>query len=298
MNSVIDQTETFAAPSLISTALRAVAKFLRRNKLGAVGAVIILIFLFVAVFAPFLIPYDGYSIDAQMILKPPSSAHWMGTDEFGRDILSRIILGSRISLYVGLMAVALGTSVGAVFGLISGYFGGKIDYVIQRFVDMLMAIPMLVLALAMVAVLGSDIENVILAISIVIWPSACRVIRSSTLSLREVPFVDAAHNLGFSDTRILFRHILPNTLAPFIIIATATLGSAILTEASLSFLGLGTPPPEPSWGAMLSGNTPRLMRNSPWLAVFPGLAITIVVFGFNFLGDALRDILDPKLRGR
>ncbi len=298
MNSVIDQSTTLAAPSPISTALRAVGTFMRRKVLGAVGAIIILIFIVVALFAPLIAPFDPYAINAKIILQAPSSAHWMGTDEFGRDILSRIIFGSRISLYVGMFAVGLGTVVGAVFGLISGYFGGKTDYIIQRVTDTLMAIPMLVLALAMVAVLGSSLQNVVIALSIAIAPTASRVVRSSALSLREVPFVDAARNLGFTDMRILFRHVLPSCIAPFIIIATATLGSAILSEASLSFLGLGVPPPEPSWGAMLSGNTQRYMRGAPWLAIFPGLAITVVVFGFNFLGDALRDVLDPKLRGR
>ncbi len=273
-------------------------RFARRKPLGTIGGAIIVIFVAVAIFAPWLAPQDPYRLNSSQLLSPPGPGHWFGTDEFGRDILSRIIWGARISLFVGLLAVTLGTTVGALFGLVSGYFGGKVDYLIQRVMDTLMALPMLVLALAMIAALGPNIRNVILALAIVIMPNSARVIRSSTLSIRETPFVEAARALGFSHARILFRHILPNCLAPFIVLATAGLGSAILSEAALSFLGLGTQPPEPSWGAMLSGNTPRYMREAPWLALFPGLAITIVVFGFNFLGDALRDEHDPRLRSR
>lgn len=281
-----------------AAAARSVWRFMGRNPLGAAGAVIVAVLSLVALFAPLLAPYDPYELHADILLHAPSASHWMGTDEFGRDVLSRIIWGARISLFIGLIAVGLGTTGGAVFGLISGYFGGKTDYIIQRVTDSLMAVPVLVLALAMVAVLGASVGNVIVALAIVISPNSCRVIRSCALSLREAPFVDAARNLGYSHARILFRHVLPNCAAPFIVIATAAVGSAILSEAALSFLGLGSPPPEPSWGAMLSGKTQRFMIEAPWLAIFPGLAITIVVFGFNFLGDALRDTLDPRLRGR
>jgi peptide/nickel transport system permease protein len=278
--------------------LRKAWNFARRNPMGAFGIGIIVIFIIIAVLAPWLAPHDAYLMDSSVILAPPSATHWMGTDEFGRDVMSRIIWGSRISLYVGLIAVGIGTTSGAVIGMVSAYFGGKLDYVVQRFMDMLMAFPMLVLALAMVAALGASIQNVILALAVVIMPNSARVIRSSVLSIKEKPFIEAAKNLGFSHARILFVHILPNCLAPYIILATAGLGGAILSEASLSFLGLGTVPPEPSWGAMLSGKTQRYMAEAPWLAIFPGLAITLVVFGFNFLGDALRDILDPRMRMR
>lgn len=292
--TAIDIQTAAARPSY----LRKAARFARRNPMGAFGIGIIVIFIIIALLAPWLAPHDPYVMDSTIILAAPNADHWMGTDEFGRDVMSRIIWGSRISLYVGLIAVGLGTTSGAVIGMVSAYFGGKLDYAVQRFMDMLMAFPMLVLALAMVAALGASIQNVILALAVVIMPNSARVIRSSVLSIKEKPFIEAAKNLGYSHARIVFVHILPNCLAPYIILATAGLGGAILSEASLSFLGLGTVPPEPSWGAMLSGKTQRYMAEAPWLAIFPGLAITLVVFGFNFLGDALRDILDPRMRMR
>ncbi len=286
------------SPATPPSRLRKVLRFARRNPMGAFGIGIIVVFVVIATLAPVLATHDPYLMDSAVILAAPSADHWMGTDEFGRDVMSRIIWGSRISLYVGLIAVGLGTTSGAIIGMVSAYFGGKLDYAVQRLMDMLMAFPMLVLALAMVAALGASIQNVILALAVVIMPNSARVIRSSVLSIKEKPFIEAAKNLGYSHGRILFVHILPNCLAPYIILATAGLGGAILSEASLSFLGLGTVPPEPSWGAMLSGKTQRYMTEAPWLAIFPGLAITFVVFGFNFLGDALRDILDPRMRMR
>lgn len=270
----------------------------RRKPLGLAGAVILTLFALVALAAPLLAPFDPVAIDSTRLLAPPDGRNLLGTDEFGRDILSRLIWGARTSLFVGFMAVLLGTTTGSLLGLMGGYFGGRFDAIVQRIMDTLMAFPMLVLALAMVAALGPSMRNVIIALAIVIMPNASRVIRSAALSVKERPFIEAARNLGFTRWRILFRHVLPNCLAPFIILATAGLGSAILSEASLSFLGLGTPPPNPSWGAMLSGKTQRYMVQAPWLAIAPGLSITLVVFGFNFLGDALRDLLDPKLRQR
>lgn len=271
--------------------------FIRRKPLGALGGIILLFLIIVAIFAPQLAPKDPYRMDSTRILVAPQGGT-LGTDEFGRDLLSRLIWGARISLFVGLMAVGLGTTTGAVLGLVGGYYGGRIDFIIQRVMDTLLAFPMLVLALAMVAALGSSIVNVILALAVVTMPSAARVIRSSVLVIRETTFIEAARAVGVSDMRLIFRHVLPNCLAPFIIMATAGLGSTILSEASLSFLGLGIPPPEPSWGAMLSGTTQRYMYRAPWLAISPGVAISMAVFGFNFLGDALRDILDPRLRKR
>jgi peptide/nickel transport system permease protein len=275
--TVAEQMASADARSLWTKARR----MARRKPLGAIGAGIILLFVLVAIFAPLLAPHDPYAIDSNNLLARPNWSNWLGTDEFGRDILSRLIWGARVSIYVGLMAVGIGSTSGALLGLISGYFGGTVDYVIQRFMDTLMSFPTLILALAMVAALGPSIQNVIIALAVVKLPSASRVVRATTLSVRERPFILAARNLGLSSSRILLVHILPNCLAPFIILATAGLGSA---------------PPHPSWGAMLSGKTQRYMMEAPWLAIAPGLAITLVVFGFNFLGDALRDLLDPHQR--
>jgi peptide/nickel transport system permease protein len=275
-----------------------IARFVRRQPLGSCGAILILLLVIVAALAPWLAPQDPYRLDSSRILLAPNSKNLLGTDQFGRDLLSRIIWGARVSMYVGLASVGLGVTAGAVIGAVGAYFGGIIDSLIQRVMDALLAFPTLVLAMTMVAVLGASQENVILALAVVSMPSAARVIRSSVLSLREMAFVEAARSLGNRHWRILLVHILRNCVAPYIVLATAGLGSAILSEASLSFLGLGTPAPTPSWGAMLSGQALRYVRDAPWLVVFPGLAITIAVFGFNLFGDALRDALDPRLRGR
>ncbi len=269
----------------------------QRHVLGAAGLIIMIAFVFTAIFADFIARYDPLTIDAARALARPSLTHWMGTDSFGRDVFSRIIHGARISLAVGIGSTALGGSIGAIVGLTSGYLSGWVDLVFQRVSDVLQALPLLVLALIMTAALGPSLPNVIIAIAIPLIPTVSRVIRANTLALRELPFIEAAKSIGMSDVRIALRHVLPNTLAPLIVLATAQLGSTILTEASLSFLGLGIPEPYPSWGRMLSESAAEYVRTAPWLVIFPGIAISLVVFGANLFGDALRDILDPRQRG-
>jgi peptide/nickel transport system permease protein len=268
----------------------------RRHMLGTVGLVIMVVFVLTALFANLICRYDPLTVDSAHALARPSAQHWMGTDSFGRDVWARIVHGARISLAVGIGSTTLGCVLGIALGLASGYIGGWVDLIGQRVVDILQALPLLVLALVMAAALGPSLQNTIIAIAIPLIPYSARVVRSNTLALRELPFVEAAKAVGMSEMRIALRHVLPNTLAPLIVLATAQLGSAILTEASLSFLGLGIPEPYPSWGRMLSESAAEYVRTAPWLVVFPGIAISLVVFGTNLLGDALRDILDPRLR--
>lgn len=269
----------------------------QRHVLGAAGLIIMTLFVFTAIFANVLARFDPLTVDAAHALARPSALHLMGTDLFGRDVFSRIIHGARISLAVGLGSTALGASIGVIVGLTSGYLSGWVDLVFQRVSDILQALPLLVLALVMTAALGPSLPNVIIAIAIPLIPTVARVIRANTLALREQPFVEAAKSIGMSEVRIALRHVLPNTLAPLIVLATAQLGSTILTEASLSFLGLGIPEPYPSWGRMLSESAAEYVRTAPWLVIFPGIAISLAVFGTNLFGDALRDILDPRQRG-
>jgi peptide/nickel transport system permease protein len=265
--------------------------------LGAIGSFIVFLVVFAAVFADFVAPYDPTTTSAKMSLSPPGSDMLFGGDMMGRDVLSRIIHGARISLAVGIGSTLLGGVIGTIIGLMCGYWMGLFDLLIQRIIDMMQALPLLVMALVMAASLGPSLENTIIAISIPLVPQVARVIRSNVLSLRELPFVEAARAVGMSDLRIVFRHILPNTLAPLIVLATAQLGSAILTEASLSFLGLGVPEPYPSWGRMLSESAAEYVRVAPWLVIFPGIAISAAVFGANLMGDAVRDFLDPRNQG-
>ena len=269
----------------------------QRYPLGAIGSFIVFLVVFAAVFADFVAPYDPTTTSAKMSLSPPGSDMLFGGDMMGRDVLSRIIHGARISLAVGIGSTILGGVIGTIIGLMCGYWMGLFDLLIQRIIDMMQALPLLVMALVMAASLGPSLENTIIAISIPLVPQVARVIRSNVLSLRELPFVEAARAVGMSDLRIVFRHILPNTLAPLIVLATAQLGSAILTEASLSFLGLGVPEPYPSWGRMLSESAAEYVRVAPWLVIFPGIAISAAVFGANLMGDAVRDFLDPRNQG-
>jgi peptide/nickel transport system permease protein len=272
--------------------------FVRRKPLGAIGAVILLAFIAMALLAPQLATHDPDLNAYRARVKPPSVEHWFGTDNFGRDMYSRAIYGARISMSVGILATLLGTSIGAAAGLFSGFLGGRIDQFVQRVADVMFTIPGLVLAMAIVTMLGPSMFNVILAIAIPRIPDTNRVIRSAVLSVKESLFVDAAHAVGCANWRIMLRHILPNVMAPYIVITSAGLGGAILVEASLSFLGMGVPPPAPSWGRMLSLEGMRFFETAPWMAIFPGIFISAAVFGANLFGDALRDVLDPKLRGR
>jgi len=269
----------------------------QRHVLGAFGLIIMVMFVLVALFADVISRFDPLSVDSLHRLAAPSAQHWMGTDSFGRDVWSRIIHGARISLAVGIGSTALGSSIGVMVGLASGYLSGWVDLVFQRITDILQALPLLVLALVMTAALGPSLPNVIIAIAIPLIPIVARVIRANTLALRELPFVEAAKSIGMSEMRIALRHVLPNTLAPLIVLSTAQFGSTILTEASLSFLGLGIPEPYPSWGRMLSESAAEYVRVAPWLVIFPGVAISLAVFGTNLFGDALRDVLDPRQRG-
>lgn len=298
------ENESVAAPAVRVTTLRPSRKwvsrllgFARKKPLGAIGGVVTGVMVVTAILATVLAPMDPFEIHYGEFLRPPGTEYVLGSDHLGRDVLSRIIYGARVSLYVGLLAVALGQAGGGVIGLISGYFGGKTDLIIQRIMDILMAFPMLILALAIVAALGPSVNNVIIAISIVQTPRAARTMRSAAIEVREKDYVGAARVIGAGEWYMLFRHVAPNCVAPFIIIGTAALGQAIVTEATLSFLGVGTPPPTPSWGLMLSGEGRKYIEQAPWLAIFPGVAISTAVFGLNLLGDALRDVLDPRLRG-
>jgi peptide/nickel transport system permease protein len=268
----------------------------RRYPLGAFGAVIVIVFVLAAIFADTISPMSPLDTNARDSLAPPNATHLLGADMMGRDLYSRIVHGARISLAVGIGSTLLGGIIGVVLGLLSGFLLGWVDLVVQRLIDIMQALPLLVMALVMAAALGPSLENTIIAISIPLIPQVARVIRANTLSLRELPFVEAARAAGMSEWRVAVHHVLPNTLAPLIVLGTAQLGSAILTEAALSFLGLGIPEPYPSWGRMLSESAAEYVRTAPWLVIFPGIAISLAVFGTNLLGDALRDLLDPRQR--
>lgn len=268
----------------------------RRQPLGACGALMVLVTIFLAVFANVLTPYDPEAASWENQLTAPNAQFPFGTDHFGRDILTRIIYGSRTALFVGFTASFVGATLGLVLGVASAYFGGTFDIIVQRVVDVVLAFPLIILALVVVSAFGTDIQYVVIAITIPFVPQCARVVRSNALAIREIPYVDAARALGFSHTRIILRHMVPNVMAPYLIMITAFMGQAILLEASLSFLGLGVQEPIPAWGLMLQGGAEEYAESAPWIPIFPGLAITLAVFGFNLFGDALRDVLDPKLR--
>jgi peptide/nickel transport system permease protein len=273
-------------------------RFAARKPLGAIGAVLVLGLLLVAIFAPWLAPYSyetGSGVDR---LQSPSLAHPFGTDASGRDMLSRIIWGARVSVTVGFGAVGLSTLLAVTIGVLSAYFGGWIDLSVQRLVDIWISFPALVLLVSLVAVIGPGLWSVTFVLGILLAPGTSRVVRGSVIGIRHLPYMEAARCVGAGDLRMIARHVLPNVYAPVIVLATVQLGAAILAESTLSFLGYGIPPPFPAWGAMLSGTGRAFMLQSPWLSIWPGLAISAAVFGFNMLGDALRDELDPRLRGR
>jgi peptide/nickel transport system permease protein len=277
---------------------KSILTFLRRQPVGTVGIVIVLVIAFAGFTADWITPYNPTSNDFSAMTQAPSWAHLLGTDQFGRDILSRIIFGARTALIVGFSSAIVGGVSGLVLGVASAYFGGRIDLVVQRVLDVMMAFPLIIMALAVVSIFGTGVHNVITAITIPLIPRCARVVRSSALAIREVPYVDAARACGFGHMRIILQHMVPNVMAPFLIMLTAFVGQAILAEASLSYLGLGVQEPTPAWGLMLQGGAEEYASTAPWIAIFPGLAIAATVFGFSLFGDALRDAIDPKLRTR
>ena len=278
-------------------------KFAWQNPLGGIGAVIAVALILVAIIAPFVTPFDPDEIFLEHEYSSPGERgpegqrYILGSDQLGRDILSRLLMGARISIYVGLVSVAIGVTAGALIGIVSAYVGGTLDLIVQRFVDALMAFPGLILGLGIMAVLGASLQNVIVVLVVLFIPGSSRVLRSTALSVKETVYIEAARTIGCSELRIILRHVLPNCLAPYIVFATANLGVAIVVEASLSFLGVGTPIDVPSWGGMLSVAGTKYVEVAPWLLIFPSMCIFVVVFGFNLLGDAIRDVLDPRLRG-
>jgi peptide/nickel transport system permease protein len=288
-------------PERVIAPSNAVVEFSRQQPLGAISLVVIVVMMFAGVFSQWVAPYNPFDIDFASILAPPSWDHWMGTDAFGRDIFSRVIYGARTALVIGFLSSFIGSTFGAILGAASAYFGGRVDEIIQRFVDILLAFPLIVLALVVVAALGRTLVlnidiNLIVAIAIPIAPRVARVVRSAALSIRVMPYIDAARAAGYSNLRIIGRHMAPNLAAPYLIMLTAHIAQAILLEASLSFLGLGVTEPTPAWGLMLSGNASDFFREAPWMIFFPGLAISLAVFAFSLFGDSLRDYLDPRFK--
>ena len=289
--------------------LQGLARFARRKPLGAIGATIVLVIVLLAILASLIAPFNPLEVHVDSRFAGPGDAvkdaagedtdrrYWLGSDSLGRDTLSRIIYGARVSIYVSLVSVSIGVTLGSLIGIISAYFGGAVDLIVQRVVDALMAFPAIILALAIVAVAGASLHNVVLALIIILIPGAARIVRSQALAVKEMDYILAGRAVGSSNRRLIFRHIVPNCMAPYIVFATANLGFAIVTEAALSFLGAGTPLDTPTWGGMLAFAGQKYVEVSPWLIVFPSVAISIAVFGFNMLGDALRDVLDPRLRG-
>ena len=274
--------------------LRIIGKRFSRNRLSVIGAVTVLLLITISLLAPFIAPYDPTAIDVRHTLSPPSKTHLLGTDELGRDLLSRIIWGSRVSLKVGFVAVGIAIVIGIVIGAIAGFYGGKVDAILMRFVDIMLAFPTFFLILAVIAILEPNIFTIMAVIGITSWMEVARLVRAEFLSLKERDFVGAARAVGVSDTRLIFRHILPNALSPVFVAATFGVAGAILIESGLSFLGLGVQPPDPSWGNILTSGKDNI-EIAWWLSLYPGLAILITVLSYNLVGEGLRDALDPRL---
>jgi len=270
----------------------------RKNPLGAFGAAIAVVMVIAAIFADVITVHSPIDIEFESMLVSPNFEYLLGTDQLGRDIFSRIVYGARTALLVGITASVVGAFIGLVLGVGSAYFGGTVDLLFQRVMDVFMAFPLIILALAIVSIFGGGIDKVIIAITVPFIPRCARVVRSNALAIREIPYVDAARAMGFSHSRIILRHMIPNVMAPFLIMITAFVGQAILTEASLSYLGMGVQEPTPAWGLMLQGGAEEYAESAPWVPIFPGLAITLAVFGFNLFGDSVRDTLDPRLRSQ
>lgn len=268
---------------------------IKTNKVAAISGVLIILIIIVAVFAPLFAPYDPYKIDLLLRLKGPSPEHLLGTDELGRDLLSRIIYGSRVSLFIGLVPTLMSMIIGTVLGLFSGYYGGKIDFIIMRLADVVLAFPSLLLAMVIMYTLGASTFNLFIALTIISWAGTARVVRSQSMSLKEKEFIEAARSIGVKDSVIMFKHILPNCLPSLIVLFTTDIPGAILSEANLSFLGVGAQPPEASWGLMVN-NGKKFLFTNPTMALAPGIAILIIVLAFNFLGDGLRDAIDPYMK--
>lgn len=290
--AIASTTASPAEPGFAAKVVRAAV----RQPLGAVGAVVMALMSLAAIFAPFIAPFDPTVGNPAALYAPPSATYWLGTDAFGRDILSRLIYGGRASLLVGLGASLAGVTIGATCGIVAAYAGGIVDIISERIMDALLAFPMLLLALALATALGPSLGNVIIALAMPIVPRAARMARASTLVLKTTAFIEAARATGCSDSRIILRHIVPNAFAPLLVIATAYLGLAIVQEAALDYLGAGIQEPDPSWGLMMAGSATSLALVAPWIVIFPGLAICLAVLASNLLGDAIRDLLDPKLK--
>ncbi len=271
-------------------------EMIKKQPLGTVGFLVVIAMIVMAIGANYLTPYDPEENDFANMLISPGWEFLLGTDQFGRDIMTRLIYGARTALFVGFVASFVGACLGLVLGVMSAYFGGTFDLIFQRVMDVFMAFPLIIMALAIVSIFGPSTQNVIIAITIPFIPRCARVVRSNALAIREIPYVDAARALGYTHARIILRHMAPNVMAPFLIMITAFVGQAILLEASLSYLGLGVQEPTAAWGLMLQGGAEEYIESEPWIAIFPGIAISLAVFGFNLFGDSVRDVLDPRLR--